>query len=255
MPSAMTEEEILEQTNLIVEKVLLDPKNMATPAELKQQAKACLIALERSDTDKNEIITYDEIGNLCEIMGLPMHADAEDSLLEMDTDKSGTLENMEFLEWWLRRISVQPGNAKQQEVLARNTFLTFDVDNSGAISADEFAALVTSLGVEFSEKECQEAIVELDSDGSGVIECDEFIEWWVNRTKSVRKGGGLIAFKLKKIANKAAQMFHTDIHTATWKGQKDLVLMFLDAETRLINAPDISEDGNGWTPLHYACYR
>lgn len=245
----------MEEADAIVEKILLDPKNMATPAELKQQAKACLNALERSDTDKNDIITYDEISNLCEIMGLPMHDDAEDSLLEMDVDKSGNLENLEFLEWWLRRISLQPGNAKQQEVMARNTFLTFDVDKSGAISADEFATLVSSLGVEFTEKECTEAITELDSDGSGVIEMNEFIAWWVNRSKSVRKGGGLIAFKLKKLANKAAQMFYTDIHTACWKGQKDLVVMFLDAESRLINSPDTTDNGNGWTPLHYACYR
>ena len=245
----------MEEANAIIEKVLLGPNNMATPAELTQQAKACLKALEMSDRDQNGIITYDEISQLCEAMGLPIHADTEDTLLELDIDKSGALENMEFLEWWLRRISVLPGHEKQQQVMARNTFLKFDLDKSGAINSSEFKTLVTALGMDFTDKECDEAVAELDTDNSGVIECDEFIAWWVDRTKNVRKGGGLIAFKLKKLANKAAQMFHTDIHTAAWKGQTDLVVMFLDAEQRLVNAPDTSEEGNGWTPLHYACYQ
>mmetsp|Transcript_2686 Transcript_2686/g.4038 ORF Transcript_2686/g.4038 Transcript_2686/m.4038 type:complete len:455 (+) Transcript_2686:56-1420(+) len=245
---------ITPEARHILDKVLLDPHNMATPKELEQQCLAALQALKRADYDQNNIITLNEIGKLCEILGLPIQ-DKDDKLYELDKDQSGQLENMEFLEWWLRRLSTQPGNDKQQEVMAKNTFEIFDRNRSGAISADEFADLVESLGVQFTEKECQQAIVELDKDGSGEIECNEFVQWWVNRTQSVRQGGGLIAYKLKRLANKAAQMFHTDIHTAAWKGDRNLVAMFLDSESRLLNSPDTSEYGNGWTPLHYACYR
>ena len=140
--------------------------------------------------------------------------------------------------------------------MAKNTFGKFDADGSGAIDCSEFSNLVVSLGVEFSDDECVQAIQELDTDGSGLIEVEEFVNWWVNRTKGVRKGGGLIAFKLKKLANKAAQMFYTDIHKATWDGDLNLVMLFLDSPGGgMKNAPDTTEYGNGWTPLHYACYR
>jgi len=239
----------------MVEKILLDPKNVSTPKELYQQANACLSALKSSDTNQDGIISNDEIGKLCELMGLPVTGaeDTEDSALDLDDD--GTLTHEEYMEWWLRRISRQPGLANQQRVLAKNTFGKFDVDGSGAIDCNEFSKLVVSLGVEFSEDECEQAIKELDTDGSGEIEVNEFVEWWVNRTKGVRKGGGLIAFKLKKLANKAAQMFYTDIHKATWDGDMNLVKLFLDTDESMKNAPDTTEYGNDWRPLHYACYQ
>jgi hypothetical protein len=174
----------------------------------------------------------------------------------LDIDKDGTLEHHEYLEWWLRRISRQPGLANQQRVLAKNTFNKFDIDGSGAIDCSEFSSLVVSLGVNFTPEECEQAIQELDTDGSGLIEIEEFVNWWVNRTKGVRKGGGLIAFKLKKLANKAAQMFYTDVHKAAWDGDLNLMKLFLDAPGDVhLNSQDTTEYGNGWTPLHYACYK
>ena len=141
-------------------------------------------------------------------------------------------------------------------MLAKNTFGKFDADGSGAIDSSEFSNLVISLGVEFTPDECEQAIQELDIDGSGLIEIEEFVTWWVNRTQGVRKGGGLIAFKLKKLANKAAQMFYTDVHKATWDGDFNLVMLFLDAPGDVhLNSPDTTEYGNGWCPLHYACYK
>lgn len=245
--------ELNEEVKIIIDKILLDPKNIASPNELNQQARACLSALERSDLDQNNMITFDEINKLTEILGLPIQN--EESFDVFDTDGSGALENIEFLEWWLRRISVQPGNTKQQEVLARNTFNTFDKDNSGSINIEEFNNLVNSLGVTFTEQELIDSIKELDQDGSGYIELNEFISWWINRTQNVHKGGGLISYKLKKLINKAAQMYQTDIFTATWNHQINLVKMFLDSEPTLVNSLDRSEYGNEWSILHYASYK
>lgn len=238
----------------LIDRILLDPKNLSHPTELHQQAKAALNALTRADADHNMVISVDEVSRLMEEMGLPLE-DNDDTLMKLDKDESGVVEYMEFLEFWLRRISTQPGNHKQQEVIATNTFKLYDRDHSGAISSSEFAALVETLGASFSAKELQQAMQELDTDGSGVIECDEFVSWWINRNKAVRRGGGLIAFKLKKLANRAAQMFYTDIHTAAWKGNVELVKLFLDSENSLRDASDTSEYGAGWTPLQYASYQ
>ena len=98
-------------------------------------------------------------------------------------------------------------------------------------------------------------IKQLDSDNSGVIELNEFVDWWVQRSANSRSGGGLIAMKLRKLARKAAQIFFTDIFTAVWDNNINLVRTFLESDRRIGSASDVSEYGDGWTPLHYACYR
>jgi hypothetical protein len=62
----------------IVDRILLDPKNVSTPKEMYQQANACLRALESADVNHDGIISNDEIGKLCELMGLPVTG-AEDT--------------------------------------------------------------------------------------------------------------------------------------------------------------------------------
>jgi Ca2+-binding EF-hand superfamily protein len=247
-----------EQKDIIksaVDTALADPKNLSSDAELTQQASAAYRAAKATDLDGNDIITTSEIEELCEKMGLPLSDGAEETLYSMDEDGSGRLEIMEFVVWWIKRVSRLPGTHKQQEVIARNAFKNFDVDKSGTITANELADIVATLGVNFSESELEEALNELDTDHSGYIDQNEFLEWWMNRAQSVRPGASLIAYKLKKLANKAAQVFYTDIHTAAWKGDLELVKMFLDATPLLCNAGDTNEHGDGWTPLQYACYQ
>lgn len=246
------EKETVKET---IEVLLKDPSNLASELELQQQAAAAYRTAKSVDHDGNGIITVNEVEDLCERMALPIGDGANDVILNMDDDGSGNLQLMEFVVWWIRRVSRLPGTHKQQEVIARSTFRRFDIDQSGTISISELGDLTANLGVEFSPAEMQEAMVELDSNKSGSIDENEFIEWWVNRTNSVRPGASLIAYKLKKLANKAAQVFYTDIHTAAWKGDLELVKMFLDATPELCNAGDVNEHGEGWTPLQYAAYQ
>ena len=96
---------------------------------------------------------------------------------------------------------------------------------------------------------------QLDTDGSGIIELNEFVDWWVQRSAKSRSSGGLIAMKLRKLARKAAQIYFTDIFTAVWNNDLLLVRTFLESDRRIGSASDVSEYGDGWMPLHYACYR
>lgn len=206
--------------------------------------------------DHNGTLTVDELCNLCNDMGLPMEVDEEEAMFKMDTDGSGGLSIEEWCSWWLKRVSCLPNPAKQQEAMAQNTFNKFDADQSGSIDASELENIISALGADFSPKELQQAMLELDGDGNGTLDREEFTAWWCARANGNRSGGSsIIALKLKKLAKKASRIFYTDIHTACWKGDEALVKMFLESEGRLANAIDDSEYGDHWSPLHYAAYK
>ena len=65
--------------------------------------------------------------------------------------------------------------ADRQEIW--ETFQDLDSDGSGSLEIDEFARLAESLGRRLSERECKAAMAEMDQDGSGAIDFDEFASW------------------------------------------------------------------------------
>lgn len=220
------------------------------------QVKVALKAFQNSDVDGNGVITLDELKKLCDIMGMPIRSDEQDRLTQMDVDGSGAIDSKEWISWWVKRSSTLPNPGKQQEVIATNTFQKYDADGSGSIDLNELKQLLHDLGSDLSEKELDEAVMELDTDGNGTLDMNEFVNWWCNRCVAGRKSSGsLIALKLKRLAKKASRIFYTDIHTATWQGDAKLVSAFLKSDPRLSKASDNTEYGDNWTVLHYACYK
>jgi Ca2+-binding EF-hand superfamily protein len=57
-------------------------------------------------------------------------------------------------------------------------FDRFDVDKSGYIDQEEFAALVTSLGATLSREKVATAFLAIDTNGNKRIEFGEFRAWW-----------------------------------------------------------------------------
>ena len=244
-----------EQLRQYVERQLSSKQNLATEGELLEQVRVAYNAFCAADVSGRAELSIAELVRLCESLGLPMEKDEEEVLAKMDADGSETLDVDEWLNWWLKRVGCSPNPAKQAESLARHTFKRFDADNSGVLDYGELRLLFAELGATFSDKEMAEVIKELDNNGSGEVEEAELVDWWTCRSLNKRKGGGLLALKLRKLASKAQQLFYTDIFTASWTGDAELVKLFVDGDSRLSGASDSSEFGDGWTPLHLASYR
>ncbi|XP_020582901.1 caltractin-like [Phalaenopsis equestris] len=62
---------------------------------------------------------------------------------------------------------------KKQEIKA--AFELFDTDGSGTIDAKELNIAMRALGFEISDEQIDEMIAEVDLNGSGAIELDEFV--------------------------------------------------------------------------------
>lgn len=238
-----------------ISELIDNPRNLATEQELGEQAKVSLKLFQNWDKDGSNTLTIDELKGLCDHMGLPVKFDEETDLLSIDKDGNGNVDIEEFAKWWLKRVSELPNPMKQQEVIAGNTFKKFDENKSGSLDRRETRELLHALGTDFTDSEMTEVMNELDEDKSNEIELSEFVTWWTNRAASNRKSSSLVALKLRKLASKASQMFHTDIFTATWNGNLDLVKSFIKGDRRFCDAVDGTEYGNGWRPLHYACYQ
>jgi len=77
-----------------------------------------------------------------------------------------------------------------QLVEMRRAFGMFDADQSGSISTGEFRALANGLGQKLSLLDGKALAAEIDLDGSGEIEFEEFVFWW-------RENAHQIAAKLR----------------------------------------------------------
>mmetsp|Transcript_5040 Transcript_5040/g.5513 ORF Transcript_5040/g.5513 Transcript_5040/m.5513 type:complete len:688 (+) Transcript_5040:53-2116(+) len=249
------DEEFNEKIDTWIKDILQNPRNLASETELHEQGSLALKYFKEYDLDHSNSLTFNELKLLCEHLGLPMERDEEEALLKLDQDGNGTLDLFEFISWWLKRISTLPNPMKQQEAIAKYTFSKYDEDHSGFLDHTELGNLIEALGGNFTEDEIRQAVREIDCDNSGVIESSEFVVWWTNRAINSRESCSLISIKLKKLAAKANQVFSTDIFTAGWKGDKELIYNFLESEKRLLQASDEADFGEGWTLWHYLSYR
>ena len=60
------------------------------------------------------------------------------------------------------------------------TFDAFDLDGSGRITLDEFEQLMGRLGANFSDEELRTLVVALDTDKTGGVDRDEFLQWYAD---------------------------------------------------------------------------
>merc|ERR1712005_66608 len=68
------------------------------------------------------------------------------------------------------------GLTKEQIEEIREAFNLFDADNSGAIDVRELKAAMRALGFEVKKEELKKMISDIDNDGNGSIEFQEFLE-------------------------------------------------------------------------------
>lgn len=63
----------------------------------------------------------------------------------------------------------------------REIFTHYDQDDNNVIDRSEFGALMRALDEMISDDEIAAGLAILDDNRNGVIDYDEFIEWWADR--------------------------------------------------------------------------
>lgn len=120
------------------------------------------------DADGSGGISADELGEVMRSLGQsPSKTELRDKIKEVDVDLSGTID---FDEFKTLMVSTQ-GDRKSRLKLA---FSVFDEDGSGQITTNELHNVMSQFGL--TDKELDEMIKEVDSDGDASIDFEEFME-------------------------------------------------------------------------------
>merc|ERR1712158_75593 len=137
-----------------------DATNLA-PDEIK-----CLkVCFDLFDTKKQEFLSADDLGEIMRAMGFrPTEEELKDLLVEIDEDGSGEIEFGEFCQLCA-------------------TFLVEDSDMEGLgyITTDTLRGLISELLAPLTDEELEGILEELDEDGSGSMDFDEFCEMMMTK--------------------------------------------------------------------------
>lgn len=121
------------------------------------------------DRNKNGVIDTKELGYLMRTLG---QNPTENELLEIcnqvDDDENGTMSFKEFLTLMSKQQSLSPEELQQ-------AFRVFDRNCDGYIDGYELKHLLTNLGEKLTEEEVDEMICEVDMDGNGLVDYEEFV--------------------------------------------------------------------------------
>lgn len=128
---------------------------------------------ESFDQDHSGRINADEIGALFVALGLP--AGQVDSILtDLDDDDSGDVSFEELFDWLARKEALQARLGPEE--VAKGIFKLVDQDGSGSITVEELQATINGVGqTKMSIQELQFVVAEVDENGDGEIDEEEFI--------------------------------------------------------------------------------
>ncbi|XP_039954892.1 troponin C isoform X1 [Bactrocera neohumeralis] len=127
------------------------------------------------DHQKCGSISTEMVADILRLMGQPFDKKILEELIdEVDEDKSGRLEFEEFVQLAAKFIVEEDDEAMQKEL--REAFRLYDKQGNGYIPTSCLREILRELDDQLTNEELDIMIEEIDSDGSGTVDFDEFME-------------------------------------------------------------------------------
>merc|ERR1712066_325871 len=157
-------EEINEQTNLANDEI-----------------KCLKVCFDLFDTRKQDYLSADELGEIMRAMGFrPTEEELVDLVNEIDEDGSGQIEFAEFCQFCATFLVEDPDIETMKKEL-KDAFRIYDKEGQGFITTETLRGLITELLAPLTNEEVEGILEELDEDGSGSMDFDEFCEMMMNK--------------------------------------------------------------------------
>ena len=85
-----------------------------------------------------------------------------------------------------------------------------DVDGSGTLDQSEVELLAATAGKRMTKRQLHDAMVAMDTDGSGEVEFDEFTNWWINGVMHPPKGSSVFRMLSDKLEGKCKNVRYAE---------------------------------------------
>ena len=168
----------------------------------EERLEAVRELFDNCDVGEKEYLMPEEFAMLTASLGIVLSAtELQEAVETIDEDGNGQIEVDEYLDWWGDDELIDLYE-KQQDALesgkpykamgaafsnlsgpgrleqVNKLFDECDIGAKGYLEPNEFAKLSSGLGVKLTPTELNKAVEEIDEDGNGQIEVDEYLAWW-----------------------------------------------------------------------------
>merc|ERR1711970_153058 len=147
------------------------------------EIKCLKVCFDLFDTKKQDFLSADDLGEIMRAMGSrPTEEELADLLHEVDEDGSGEIEFGEFCQLCATFLVEDPPLEEMKKEL-KDAFKLYDREGQGFITNDTLREIITELLAPLTEEEIEGILEELDEDGSGSMDFDEFCEMMMTKSE------------------------------------------------------------------------
>ncbi|KAK8377904.1 hypothetical protein O3P69_014085 [Scylla paramamosain] len=132
-------------------------------------------AFDSFDSEKKGAISTDTVGTILRMMGQTVSRSILDQVIsEVDVDGSGELEFNEFVLLATKFMNEDDEEELKKEL--KEAFRLYDKKSQGFIPTSVLREILKELDNKLSNEELDGIIDEIDQDGSGTVDFDEFLD-------------------------------------------------------------------------------
>ncbi|KAK3857098.1 hypothetical protein Pcinc_035026 [Petrolisthes cinctipes] len=140
----------------------------------KAQVEGLRKAFDAFDTDKKGSISVDTLSTILRMMGVKVsEKNLMEIVAEVDEDGSGELEFEEFCALAAKFLIEEDEEALHKEL--KEAFRIYDKHGQGFITTGTLKEILKELDNRLTEEELDGIVDEVDEDGSGTLDFDEFV--------------------------------------------------------------------------------
>merc|ERR1712064_170655 len=147
----------------------------ATSLEV-DEIKVLKLCFNLFDTKKQEFLDADDLEDILRVFGFrPSKEELQEILEEIDEDGSGEIEFGEFCQLCAKFLVEEPDEETMKAEL-KEAFRVYDKEGAGFITTDQLREIIGELDPLLTSSDLDGIIEEIDEDGSGTMDFDEFCQ-------------------------------------------------------------------------------
>merc|ERR1712045_47606 len=128
------------------------------------------------DVKKQDFLSADDLDDILRAMGFrPSKEELKEILEEIDEDGSGEIEFAEFCQLCAKFLIEEPDDETMKAEL-KEAFRVYDKEGQGFITTDQLREIIGELDPRLTSADLDGIIEEIDEDGSGTMDFDEFCQ-------------------------------------------------------------------------------